>query len=81
MASSFTTIKIVWHEFTDRAVVTATVHGTKHQIQTERHEWMAPLPSFDPLGTAGAELGSLVYTVAFANRPEAFELQWVSERF
>jgi hypothetical protein len=72
-------VKIIWHGFHDRKVVTASIRGKILEAQAEEHRWLDRLPSFDPFETEGPDYKSDVFTVEFANSKEVFELTWKSE--
>lgn len=78
-ASDFENVKVIWHGFHDRKVMTASVHGKDLEAKSEEHRWLDRLPSFDPFETTGTDYKSNVFSVEFKNSKEAFELTWKSE--
>jgi len=77
--SEFDRIRVIWHGFNDRMVVSASVLGKNLPARQEQHRWVSKLPQFDPVGTGGNDHHCSVFTVEFDNVPEAFELTWKSE--
>ncbi len=78
-ASEFDRIRVIWHGFEDRRIVSAEVGGQKLEIRDSKHKWVETLPNFDPLGESVTEYSSKVFTAEFDNTAKVFELKWKSE--
>lgn len=77
--SEFRKVRIVWHGFEDRKVVSATVGRQKLRVDNSKYQWVDTLPNFDPLGESVTEYSCGVFTTEFDNSTQAFELTWTSE--
>jgi alpha-glucosidase len=77
--SEYARVRIIWHGFEDRKVVSVNVFGNTIQACDDEHRWVEKLPKFDPVGTGGNDHFCRVFTVEFDNVAEAFQLTWKSE--
>lgn len=77
--SNFRTARVIWHGFTDRAVLQVEVNGEAYSPTSNTHRWLGALPTFDPLGTDGPDHTQTVFQVEFPLVDQAMELRWVSE--
>lgn len=78
-ASEFDRIRVIWHGFEDRKIVSVSARNSQLEPETSVHKWVETLPNFDPLGESVTEYSSKVFTVEFENTDKAFELTWESE--
>jgi len=78
-ASEFSRVRVIWHGFKDRKVVSATVANVQLATHNSQLSWIDKLPQFDPVGTGENEYVCDVFTAEFNNSKEAFELTWKSE--
>jgi alpha-glucosidase len=78
-ASDFKKVKVIWHGFQDRKVMTASVKGMVLEAESEEHRWLDQLPSFDPFESGGIDHHCHVFSVEFENSGNAFDLIWQSQ--
>jgi hypothetical protein len=78
-ASEFDRIRVIWHGFQDRKIVSVNARNSKLEARNSIHKWVEKLPQFDPVGTGGNDYVCNVFTVEFENTDKAFQLTWESE--